>query len=183
MKKLAILNFLLISVFSIQKGFAQVPTIVNDPINYAQLTEMVAQAQDQIAIANESLTFAEKVEARVAKVSGLIKATQLAIDVIDRGVYTVDRIDALLTTMQSMDGLTPQYLAMLSRRCAQAVNAVIGSMKLIENVLGGFNMSDNERLQQLQENLDAINLAAAQIYMLDLKTRRLNRKMELLGGR
>lgn len=162
-------------------GKSQFPTIVNDPMNYGLLGEMLVQAEGQLEKVDKQLTFAEKAANRVEKVNDQIKTLKLVTECFERGRNTVERINRIYTTIKGFDGLSPEYISMCTKRCAQACAQIVGNMQFMETALGvGLKMSDKERLTTLQDNLDAINMEAVAIERLDRQAARLYEKRKLL---
>lgn len=172
----------LITIFCIcaAQGSAQIPTVVHDPVNWASIGEMILQAEEAAHQMQRQLAFAEKAAEKVEKVNNLIKTIKLAEETINRGVRMIDRIEGIKKAIERKDKLSAKYVATIIRRCVSAVDQILSNLLFIENVLGiGLNMSDNERIMQMQRNLNAINLVANSIKRLEVATERLYQKKQL----
>lgn len=155
--------------------------VVNDPMNYGALSEMLLSAEQQLEKVDEQISFAQKAAERVEKINDAIKGLQIARECFDRGAETIERVNRVFSTIKNMDGFSTRYIEMCTRRCTQACKQVVNNMVFMEKSLGvGLKMSDKERLETLQENLNAINAEAAAIERLEREAKRLADKRRLL---
>lgn len=170
---------LIFSCFVYLTGYGQL--VVNDPMNYGALSEMIVSAEQQLAKVDEQIAFAQKAAERVEKINNAITGLQMVRECFERGEQTIDRVNRVFSTIKEMDGFSPRYIEMCSRRCTQACKQVISNMLFMEKTLGvGFKMTDKERLESLQENLEAINKEAMAMERLEREAKRLYDKRRLL---
>lgn len=164
-----------LSIFFAQSVYSQGAAIVNDPLNFAQLGEVIVQAQEQITVARKQLGFLKETQEFLSKVSSAVMKAELVSDVIDSAEKSIEMIGKLRDMMLKSDEmLSPKYIRMVNTRCQQCVDQVLKTANMIAKILSSeFKMSDSERLMQIRESMNDIGVVINQVNDLEKRTKRL----------
>lgn len=178
MKKI---NICILMLFIALSAKAQIPSIVNDPLNYAQLGLMIEEGISQTEELRKTWDILDKTKKAVDMVNKEVKRYQDIDRVLTVSQNIARTADRLIDRYKQFDGSGKDNLLQNVKMCIVYKQQLLRNMDILTQLLTNntFKMNDYERMRLMNEQLREMNNLASALQRRDRAMQRIERKKQL----
>lgn len=156
------------------KGQVGGAMIVNDPMNYAQIANLVAEGKAHTEKMEKQFQILKTSKEAIERVNQAIKALDMISNLIQIGDRTLKNITRTTEALRNMKHLSPQYINYAVQLCIRFQQHIVENISFATAILtnGKFKLNDYERIKQLQEisqNIETFSRQINRIYQLSYR--------------
>ncbi|MGL5919430.1 MAG: hypothetical protein ACRCZQ_02870 [Bacteroidales bacterium] len=180
MKKLAVI--LLLFVLYFQKGYAQA-AIVNDPLNYAQLSLVIEDGLEQTENLKKSWEIMKATKDAVDKVSSVVKTVEDIERVVNLSSQLYTTSSNLIERTKTLKGCDPKYINSNIRLCLRYNVRILDIVNRLTSLLtdNTFKLNDYERVKMVREEIDELSKLSVLLDRQQRSVERVNDTMQLFN--
>lgn len=147
----------------------------------AEITSVVEQTTNTVINLEKQLDLAKKVAEKTQKVTNAIKTVSTISRIIDKGRYSVQNAEKLITLLKSPE-LSPDYIATMTRQSNNLISNINNAINLTADFLtdNKFDLTDKDRMDGISDLLKEIEYQNIQLDRLYRTTQNAIIKTQLL---
>ena len=156
--------------------------IVNDPMNYAQITSMLQEGVEQTQKMEKQLSFLKDAKEKVDNVNDKIKRLQTIDKLISLGKSTINDIKSTSNLVSNMQNVNKEYVLVTVSRCSRYSQRILDKLDFIADILTDetYRLNDAERLDQIDAAMKDIELLSLKTQQTSDNVRRLEQRYNFL---
>lgn len=156
--------------------------IVNDPMNYAQITSMLQEGVEQTQKMEQQLSFLKDAKEKIDYVNDKIKTLQTIDKLISLGKSTIDDIKTTSSLVSNMQNVKKEYVLVTVNRCSRYSQRILDKLGFIADILTDetYRLNDAERLNQIDKAMNEIELLSLKTHQTSINVKRVEERYNFL---
>jgi len=178
MRKIIFIGILIFISFKIN---AQM--IVNDPTNQVQLVELVKNGAEQTEKINKQLDIIKEAKENLEVVNSYLKRTNTVTNALSQSKSIIENLNRTTKELSKLNNLSPRYFSSVINSMNGYYSALTQNVSNITSYLtdGHFKMSDAERLQLIDKELEGLRMIDNKIKRTYAEAYRINNMKNVIG--